>query len=157
MPELRLPGKIVSRAALARQRAAWRRAGKRVVFTNGVFDILHAGHVKLLAASRALGDVLVVGLNSDASTRRLKGPTRPVNGQADRAAVLAALSSVDRVTIFGEDTPHRLLSVLKPDILVKGADYQATQIVGREFAGKVVRVGLKRGYSTTGLIERLRR
>ncbi len=149
-------GRVVGLPALLRERAAWKRSGRTVVFTNGVFDILHAGHVTLLAKSRALGDVLVVGLNSDASTRRLKGPTRPVNPQRDRATVLAALAAVDRVVVFGEDTPARLLSRLKPDVLVKGADYRAHEIVGREFAGKVARVALVKGRSTTRLIERVR-
>lgn len=148
-------GKIVGLERLLRERAAWRRAGRRVVFTNGVFDILHAGHVKLLEECAAEGNVLVVGLNSDASTRRLKGKGRPLNRQADRAAVLAALSSVDRVVIFTQDTPGPLLGRLRPDVLIKGADYRPGEIAGREHAGQIRRVRLKKGYSTTGLIERI--
>ena len=147
--------KVVALPALLKERASWARARRAVVFTNGVFDILHAGHVKLLEACRAKGDVLVVGLNTDASTRRLKGPKRPLNKQADRAAVLAALAAVDRVVLFGEDTPHELLEKLRPDVLIKGADYAAHQIAGRQFARKVARVSLKQGYSTTGLIKRI--
>jgi D-beta-D-heptose 7-phosphate kinase/D-beta-D-heptose 1-phosphate adenosyltransferase len=148
-------GKVVGLPALLKQRAAWAKAGKKVVFTNGVFDILHAGHVKLLEACRAKGDVLVVGLNTDASTKRLKGPKRPLNKQADRAAVLAALAVVDRVVLFGEDTPRELLSKVRPDVLIKGSDYAKHQIAGREYAKRVARVQLKKGYSTTGLIERV--
>ena len=127
-----------------------------MVFTNGVFDILHAGHVRLLERARSLGDVLIVGVNSDASARRLgKGAGRPVNHLRDRAALLAALSCVDAVVPFREDTPERLLSRLKPDVLVKGADYAKGRIAGARHAGRVVRVTLKAGYSTTDLIRRL--
>ncbi len=149
-------GKLKTLKTLLTQRELWRWEGRTVVFTNGVFDILHAGHVQLLQKCRTLGDVLVVGVNSDASARRLgKGPHRPINTLRDRAAVLSALACVDAVVPFGEDTPGPLLQRLKPDILVKGADYKKSQIAGAESAGKVVRVRLKRGYSTTGLIERL--
>lgn len=148
--------KLIPLKKLLRLRELWRWEGKRVVFTNGVFDILHAGHVDLLEKARALGDVLVLGLNEDASVRRLeKGKGRPVNRFADRAAVLAGLSAVDAVVGFGEDTPEKLLSQLKPDVLVKGADYKVGQIAGAAHAGKVARVPLKKGYSTTGLIKRL--
>jgi len=139
---------------------AWRRkcgrSGVKVVFTNGCFDIIHAGHVRLLEKAGSLGGALVVGLNSDKSVRRLKGAGRPVNPQKDRALVLAGLSAVDRVAVFGEDTPFELLRELRPDILVKGADYRVSAIVGREFAGKVVRVKLVKGRSTSGTIEKLR-
>ncbi|MBI5210715.1 MAG: adenylyltransferase/cytidyltransferase family protein [Elusimicrobia bacterium] len=136
--------------------ARWRRDRRRVVFTNGVFDILHAGHVELLGKARAKGDALVVGLNSDASVRRLKGPERPVNRWRDRAAVLAALACVDAVVGFGQDTPARLLEALRPDVLVKGADYALGEIIGAGHARRVVRVALKKGYSTTGIIRKLR-
>jgi len=149
-----LRSKLVSRASAARWRAGMRRAGKKVVFTNGCFDILHAGHVLLLEKARSLGDALVLGLNSDASVRRLKGPCRPVNPEGDRALVLGALASVDKIIIFGEQTPHELLSVLRPDVLVKGADYKTHEVVGREFAGKVALVGLLKGRSTTGVLKR---
>lgn len=139
-------------------RDLWKWEGKTVVFTNGVFDILHAGHVELLEKAKALGDVLIVGLNSDASARRLgKGPERPVNRWEDRAAVLCGLGCVDAVIAFNEDTPASLAAALKPDILVKGADYKPGRIAGAESAGKVVRIPLKKGYSTTALIARLKK
>ena len=131
---------------------------RRVVFTNGCFDVLHPGHVEHLAQAKALGDVLVVGLNSDASVRRLKGAGRPLVAEADRAAVLAALRSVDAVTLFDEDTPLELISTLLPDVLVKGGDYDLDGIVGREAveeAGGEVRVlPFVEGYSTTGILGR---
>ena len=131
---------------------------RRVVFTNGCFDVLHPGHVEHLAQAKALGDVLIVGLNSDASVRRLKGAGRPLVAEADRAAVLAALRSVDAVTLFDEDTPLGLISALLPDVLVKGGDYDLDGIVGREVveeAGGEVRVlPFVEGYSTTGILDR---
>jgi D-beta-D-heptose 7-phosphate kinase/D-beta-D-heptose 1-phosphate adenosyltransferase len=149
--------KIKALAKLLTLRQLWGWEGKKVVFTNGVFDILHAGHVQLLEKARAHGDVLIVGLNSDSSVRRLaKGPERPINRWEDRAAVLSALSAVDAVVGFDEDTPEALLSKLRPDVLVKGADYKAGQIAGRAHAGRVVRVPLKKGYSTTNLVRRLK-
>lgn len=149
--------KVRSLKKLLTLRDLWRWEGKKVVFTNGVFDILHAGHVELLEKTRALGDILIVGLNSDASAKRLdKGPERPVNKWDDRAAVLCALACVDAVIVFEEDTPAELLEKLRPDILVKGGDYRKDQVAGRESAGRVVIVPLKKGYSTTALIRRLR-
>ena len=148
-------GKLVSLKALLRWRSACRKAGKSVVFTNGCFDILHSGHVSILEASRSKGDLLVVGLNSDSSVRRLKGPARPVNTQQDRARVLSALAAVDKVVIFGEETPYELLGKLRPDVLVKGADYKTSEIAGREFAGKIARVKLVKGKSTTAVINKL--
>jgi len=135
--------------------------GKTVVFTNGVFDILHPGHVRYLRDARALGDLLIVGLNSDRSVRALaKAPGRPINGEGERAEVLAALASVDAVVIFDEDTPHAIISALQPDVLVKGADWGENAIVGRDVVeargGRVVRLKLADGYSTTSLIERIR-
>ena len=131
---------------------------RRVVFTNGCFDVLHPGHVEHLAQAKAFGDVLVVGLNSDASVRRLKGAGRPLVREADRAAVLAALRSVDAVTLFDEDTPLELISTLLPDVLVKGGDYDLDGIVGREAveeAGGEVRVlPFVEGYSTTDILGR---
>ena len=132
-----------------------RKKGQKIVFTNGCFDILHAGHVSVLEFSRSKGDLLVVGLNSDASVRRLKGPTRPVNTQADRALVLAALESVSAVCIFNEDTPYDLIKLVRPDVLVKGGDYKPSEIVGREFAKKVVRFALLKGRSTTNIIKKV--
>jgi D-beta-D-heptose 7-phosphate kinase/D-beta-D-heptose 1-phosphate adenosyltransferase len=132
-----------------------------IVFTNGCFDLLHRGHVEYLAAARQLGDVLVVGLNSDASVRRLKGPDRPINPEGDRAAVLDALRAVDFVTIFEEDTPAALIEAVQPNVLVKGADYTEDRIVGadivRRRGGRVVIVPLLGGRSTSGLIARIRR
>ena len=132
-----------------------RQKGKTIAFTNGCFDILHAGHVSVLEFARSKGDVLVVGLNSDASVRRLKGPSRPVNTQQDRALVLAALESVSAVCVFEEDTPYELIKLVRPDVLVKGGDYKPTEIVGREFAGKVVRFALLKGRSTTNIIKKV--
>lgn len=136
--------------------ARWRKAGLRVVFTNGCFDIIHAGHIDSLTQSKALGDRLIVGLNSDDSVRRLKGDSRPVNGEAARAKVLAALEAVDAVVIFCEDTPAELLSRLRPDILVKGGDYKPEEVAGSEYAGRVVILPLTAGFSTTSIIEKAR-
>lgn len=140
---------------------AWRDAQRGpVVFTNGVFDLIHPGHVDILRGARAEGAALVVGLNSDASVRRLKGPTRPVRSEAERAYVLAALAMVDVVTIFGEDTPLELVRALEPDVIVKGGDYTPDTIVGaREVTargGRVVVIPLTPGQSTTSIIEKLR-
>ena len=151
-------GKVRSRA----DAIAWRAQQKgRVVFTNGVFDLLHPGHVELLERSRAEGDLLVVGLNTDASVRRLgKGTERPIVPEASRARVLAGLAAVDCVVLFDEDTPLQLITALGPDVLVKGADYALDQIVGADVVtargGKVVRVPLVSGFSTTSIVERLR-
>ena len=151
--------KIMDRAAALRWRQAVRGG---VVFTNGVFDVLHRGHVAYLAAARAEGAALVVGLNSDASARRLgKGDGRPLNAELDRAYVLAGLESVDAVVLFGEDTPLALIEALQPDVLAKGADYALEEIVGADVVtargGRVVRVPLVAGLSTTGLIARAQR
>ena len=133
----------------------WKDAGQKLVFTNGCFDILHAGHIDSLRRAAQLGGRLVVGLNSDASVRRLKGPERPVNSQDARAAVLAALECVDLVVVFDEDTPEKLLSMLRPDVIVKGGDYRPEQVIGREYAGEVVILPLVAGYSTTGIIKKI--
>jgi D-beta-D-heptose 7-phosphate kinase/D-beta-D-heptose 1-phosphate adenosyltransferase len=138
-----------------------RAAGKRIVFTNGVFDILHPGHVRYLQAARAHGDVLIVGLNSDASVRRNKGPSRPITPEPERAEVLEALACVDAVSVFDEDTPADIIRRVQPDVLVKGADWPADQIVGRDTVeargGRVVLEPVENGYSTTSLIERVKR
>ncbi len=149
-------GKFLSARAAAALRQKARRAGKKAVFTNGCFDILHSGHVALLEKARSLGGLLILGLNSDASVRRLKGPSRPLNKLADRARVLGALAAVDLVVAFSEDTPYNLIKALRPDILVKGADYGRAEIVGREFAGRTVRFPLVKGRSTTKLIKRIK-
>lgn len=138
-----------------------RSRGRVVVFTNGVFDILHPGHIRYLRDARALGDVLIVGVNSDRSVRALaKAPDRPINSEHDRAEVVGALASVDAVVIFDEDTPHEIIKALQPDILVKGADWGENAIVGRDIVeargGRVVRIQLAEGYSTTKIIERIR-
>jgi rfaE bifunctional protein nucleotidyltransferase chain/domain len=137
-----------------------RRASGTVVFTNGVFDLLHPGHVDVLLGARAHGDSLVVGVNGDASVRRLKGPDRPVRSAPERCYVLAALAMVDVVVVFDEDTPLELISALEPDVLVKGGDYDADTIVGsrevRSRGGKVIIIPLTPGHSTTSTIERLR-
>jgi D-beta-D-heptose 7-phosphate kinase/D-beta-D-heptose 1-phosphate adenosyltransferase len=154
-------GEILDRAAMVVRRAALRDAARVVVFTNGCFDLLHRGHVESLAAARALGDALVVGLNDDASVRRLKGEGRPLVAWEDRAAVLAALRSVDYVVPFGEETPAALIAALVPDVLVKGADYALDGIVGRDTVeaagGRVERLRYRAGCSTSALIERIRR
>ena len=131
--------------------------GKIAVFTNGCFDVLHSGHVTLLEKARSLGDFLFLGLNSDASVKRLKGPGRPVNGQKDRVRLLSALCAVDAVVVFSSDTPLELIKALKPDILVKGADYTASKIVGAAFAGRTARIPLVKGRSTSALIRKLKK
>jgi len=153
--------KVSDLEGLAEQVARWRQAGLTVGFTNGCFDLLHPGHVSLLEQARATCDRLIVGLNSDASVRRLKGATRPVQGEAARAAVVASLASVNRVVIFGEDTPLKVIEALKPDVLVKGADYSLAQVVGADivqrYGGRVVLAELAPGHSTTATIEKLAR
>jgi D-beta-D-heptose 7-phosphate kinase/D-beta-D-heptose 1-phosphate adenosyltransferase len=138
-----------------------RAAGRRIVFTNGVFDLLHPGHVRYLQAARALGDVLIVGLNADDSVRRNKGPARPITPEHERAEVLAALECVDAVAIFHEDIPDAIIRLVQPDILVKGADWPEDQIVGRDTVeargGRVVRIPVEQGFSTTSIVERIKR
>ncbi|HYK25118.1 MAG TPA: D-glycero-beta-D-manno-heptose 1-phosphate adenylyltransferase, partial [Steroidobacteraceae bacterium] len=153
-------GKVLRRDELAARAASWRMAGKRIVFTNGCFDLLHSGHLALLEHAARLGDVLVLAINGDASVRRLKGPERPLVPQAERAALLAALSFVDAVAIFDEDTPLETLEAVRPHVLVKGADYRPDQIVGRElvegYGGRVAVVPLVPDKSTSALVERIR-
>ena len=131
-----------------------------MVFTNGVFDLLHPGHVRYLRQARALGDVLVIAVNADASVRRNKGPERPITPEQERAEVLAALDFVDAVTIFDEDTPLAIITAVQPDVLVKGADWAHDAIVGRDVVeargGRVVRVTIEQGHSTTNIVERIR-
>ena len=147
-------------AALRAALAPRRRAGARVVFTNGCFDLLHPGHTRYLSAARALGDVLVVGLNDDASVRRLKGPGRPVLHLEERAEVLAGLAAVDHLVVFADDTPRALIAALAPDVLVKGADWAPADIVGRDEVlaggGRVERIEVVPGVSTTEIIRRIR-
>ena len=149
--------RIQQRGAISETVKRLRRDGKKIVFTNGCFDILHLGHIRYLEKAKSFGDVLIVGLNSDESVKRLKGKDRPVNSQYDRAYLLAALESVDYVTIFGEDTPYELLETIRPDILVKGGDYAGKEVVGRELAGQLRIVEFVEGRSTTGIIEKMRK
>jgi D-glycero-beta-D-manno-heptose 1-phosphate adenylyltransferase len=147
---------LYSRADLVLQRQVWKLAGQRVVFTNGCYDILHPGHIRLLEAARSLGDVLILALNTDASVQRLKGPSRPILSQEQRAAIATQLDAVDAVTFFDEDTPRELISLVLPDVLVKGADWSHF-IAGREeveaAGGEVKALPLEPGYSTTNLVD----
>ncbi len=134
--------------------------GKTIVFTNGVFDLLHPGHVRYLADARAQGDALIVAVNSDRSVRAIKGPERPINREQERAEVLGALAAVGAVVVFDEDDPHAIITAIQPDILVKGADWAADRIVGRDIVeargGRVIRIAFAPGFSTTSMIERIR-
>jgi len=156
-----LMGQIVSQDELILLTAREKRNGRTVVFTNGCFDLLHPGHVRCLAEARALGDILVVAVNSDRSVRGNKGPERPLVAEQDRAEVLAALASVDYVTIFDEPTPRELISRVLPTLLVKGADWALDDVVGRKeveaAGGRVVSIPLAPGYSTTRLVEKIRK
>lgn len=137
-----------------------RRAGKQIVFTNGVFDLLHPGHLRYLQSARAEGDVLIVGINSDRSVRSNKGPGRPITPEAERAEIVGALACVDAVVVFDEETPAEIVRALQPDVLVKGADWPADQIVGRDTVeargGRVVRVPVEPGHSTSTILDRIR-
>ena len=139
---------------------AWRRAGKRIVFTNGVFDLLHPGHVRYLQQARALGDALIVGINSDRSVQAIKGLERPITPEDERAEIVAALACVDGVVVFDEDTPQQIVEALQPDVLVKGADWAEDAIVGRDIVeargGRVVRIPVEQGYSTSSIIDKIR-
>lgn len=150
--------KIVTWKTLQKLRSEWKKEQLTLVFTNGCFDILHAGHVKYLRDARTLGDLLVVGVNSDDSVRRLKGNNRPVQPESDRAYILSGLESVDYVTLFDQDTPAELIEAIKPDILVKGGDYTPDEIVGaetvRQIGGRVMVIPLLEGHSTTGILEK---
>ena len=150
--------KLITLGALLKKIRSARRRGKRVVFTNGCFDLLHMGHTRLLEKARSLGDLLVVGLNSDTSIRRLKGLHRPINPEKARAEVLSALCAVDFVVIFSEETPERLIHQIRPDVLVKGGDWKKGAVVGREFVasygGRVYLFPVVRGYSTTKLVNK---
>lgn len=155
---LNIEGKIVPRDFFGRN--DFKRHGQKIVFTNGCFDVLHFGHVHYLLQAKKLGDILVIGLNSDDSVRRLKGPTRPINGENERAFVLAALACVDYVTLFEEDTPEELIKVVRPDVLVKGGDYTLDNIVGADFVtqngGIVTTIPFVEGFSSTRIIEKLK-
>lgn len=161
MTALSVDGELTSITEAREKVEAWRREKKRIVFTNGCFDLLHPGHVHYLEAARSLGDVLIVGINDDDSVRRLKGPARPVNNLSHRACMLAALKSVDMVVPFSEDTPLNLIVTLMPDVLVKGGDYAPETIVGakevRKNGGEVVVIPFLEGHSSTNMIARIRR
>jgi rfaE bifunctional protein nucleotidyltransferase chain/domain len=149
-------GQFYSREQLIRRRAEWKRDGRKVVFTNGCYDVLHPGHIRLLEAARSLGDILILALNTDASVQRLKGPTRPLISEQERAELAGALAAVDAVTFFDEDTPRELIAAVLPDVLIKGADW-AHFIAGREeveaAGGQVLALPLEPGYSTTNIVD----
>lgn len=151
-------GQVSTLQRIASELATFKTQHKKIVFTNGCFDLLHVGHVRYLQEARKLGDVLVVGVNSDASVKRLKGPTRPVQSEDDRAEILAALACVDYTVLFSEDTPENLIHIVKPDILVKGGDWKIEQIVGADFVlangGQVRSLQFVDGKSTSKLIEK---
>ena len=151
-------GKFYTRTQLVETRSKWKRDGLTVVFTNGCYDILHPGHIRLLESARSLGDILILALNTDASVQRIKGPTRPLINENDRAELACALEAVDAVTFFDEDTPRDLIAAVLPDILIKGADW-AHFIAGREeveaAGGKVLALPLEPGYSTTGIVDEI--
>lgn len=154
-------GRIVSQEELIALLGRANRGSRRVVFTNGCFDLLHPGHIRTLEQARSLGDVLVVGLNRDASVREAKGDSRPIIAEGERAELLASLEAVDFVVLFGEPTPRELIAGLLPDVLVKGADWGSTEIVGREeverVGGRVVSITLEPGYSTSSILEKIRK
>jgi rfaE bifunctional protein nucleotidyltransferase chain/domain len=154
-----MQNKIKSVKELRPLLAIMRAAGKKIVFTNGCFDLIHTGHTRYLAKARSFGDLLIVAVNSDASVRGIKGEKRPINTEADRMETLAALEAVDFVTLFSEPDPHRIISELQPDVLVKGGDWPIEKIIGRDVVeargGKVLSVGYIEGASTTGIIEKI--
>jgi rfaE bifunctional protein nucleotidyltransferase chain/domain len=152
--------RLYDRAGLIEERRRWKREGKRVVFTNGCYDLLHVGHIRFLKQARSQGDLLVVALNSDGSVRRMKGPTRPLISESDRVEIMAAVRWVDAVTLFEEDTPRELIAELLPDVLVKGADWSHF-IAGREevlaAGGRVLTIPIEQGYSTTNIVNKILR
>jgi D-beta-D-heptose 7-phosphate kinase/D-beta-D-heptose 1-phosphate adenosyltransferase len=151
--------KILAQSELSQKLTEWRRQGLKIGFTNGCFDLLHPGHISLFKQARAACDRLIVGLNSDASVQRLKGPSRPLNDQASRTVVLAALSHIDAVTVFDEDTPAELIAMVMPDVLIKGADYSIDQVVGADVVqaagGSVLLARLEGGHSTTNTVAKI--
>ena len=153
--------KIISFSDISKKAIKWRKEDRIIVFTNGCFDLIHPGHLSILAKSRGACDRLVVGLNSDVSVRQLKGRSRPIQTENSRASIMASLASVDLVVLFSEDTPIKLIETIKPDVLAKGADYSLNEVVGTDFVqsygGKVLLIDLEEGHSTTKTIERLMR
>lgn len=156
----KINNKLLDKAGLAAWLDDCRKNGKKIVFSNGCFDILHCGHVEYLSKAASFGDVMIIGLNTDASVKRLKGPSRPVNDEKSRAFVLAGLEFVSAVTFFDEDTPYNLIKTVQPDFLVKGSDYKPEDIVGYDIVtakgGRVVTVDLVEGFSTTGIINKMK-
>ncbi len=152
-------GEVMTRKAVVTERARWKHEGKKVVFTNGCFDIIHRGHIEYLTKAKALGDILVVGLNTDGSVRRIKGPERPIVGEGDRAIVLSALRMVDVVCLFDEDTPYELIQEIVPDVLVKGSDWTLETIVGRDIVesagGSVQTIDFVPHHSTSAIIKKI--
>ena len=155
-----LRSKILSFSTLENQLKKWRKANEKIVFTNGCFDLLHLGHVNYLAKARDLGNRLVVGLNTDASIKRLKGSSRPIKDEQSRVALLAGMAYIDAVVLFDEETPIKLISIIKPDVLVKGGDYEVKDVVGHEIVlsnnGKVCTIDFVDGYSSSTLIEKVK-
>ena len=147
--------KLIERNNLDAVLNKYREENKKIVFTNGCFDILHRGHVEYLQKARELGDLLILGLNSDDSVKRLKGNDRPINNEIDRAIVLAALECINYISIFDEDTPLELIKIVKPDVLVKGGDYKIENVVGREYSKETVLIDFVDGYSTTNIIKKI--
>ena len=147
--------KIISAKALVIKISALKKSGKKIVFTNGCFDLIHAGHVRTFQKAKTFGDILIVAINTDVSVRKIKGKNRPIVDQQNRAKVLAALESVDFVTFFSENTPLEILELLRPDVLVKGADYKLNEIVGRQYVKKVKRIAMVKGISTSFIISKI--
>ncbi len=151
--------KIFSQNVAKKKAAKWKKEGKKIVFSNGCFDILHRGHIEYLAKASALGDILIIGLNADISVKRIKGKTRPINDEHARAILLAALSFVDGVVLFEEDTPYNLINLIKPDIIVKGKDYKVRNVVGydilKKYGGQVKTIKLVNGYSTSDIEKKI--
>ncbi len=154
-----ITSKIIDLTELDRTLAVWQFQMKKIVFTNGCFDILHRGHIEYLSKAASQGDVLIIGLNTDDSVRRIKGPTRPIQDEMSRALILASLQFVDRVVLFNEDTPYELIQKVQPDILVKGADYKPEDIIGYDIVkakgGKIITIDLTAGHSTTSILKKL--
>ena len=153
-------GKVIKRNDIEQYVSSWRESGKIIVFTNGCFDVLHRGHVEYLITARKYGDLLVVGVNTDSSVKKLKGDNRPLVGEQDRAFILSQIIPVDAVVLFSEDTPYNMIREVKPDVLVKGGDYSVDEVVGREIVeasgGEVIIIPLVTGKSTTNLIKKIR-
>ncbi len=156
-----IKSKILTRESLQRQLAVWRFQEKKIVFTNGCFDLLHLGHIDYLSKAKDLGDVLIVGVNSDDSVRRLKGSNRPITDETSRSVIIASLQFVTAVVLFNEDTPYRLIKEVQPDVLVKGSDYKAEEIVGYDIVtakgGTIHTIDFLKGYSTTEIVNRILR